>query len=91
MYEIRWSTRFARDIKRCRKRGKTMRKFKEINEQLIAGISLSPKNRDHLLTGNWDGCRECHIEPDWLLIYKIDEDAKTLEYMRTGTHADLFG
>ena len=65
--------------------------FKSIDALLVSGKPLSTKNRDHLLTGNWLGHRECHIAPDWLLIYRVDEDAKIIEYVRTGSHSDLFG
>ncbi len=64
--------------------------FKQINERLIAGEQLPVKHRDHILTGNWKGHRECHIEPDWLLIYRLNEVEKEIEYVRMGTHSDLF-
>ena len=67
-----------------------MNKFKKIHETLFKGKRLPIKNKDHNLGGEWNGFRECHIEPDWLLIYRRDEKNKTLEYARTGTHADLF-
>ena len=57
---------------------------------LLNGKTLSPKYRDHALTGNWKGYRECHIAPDWLLIYKIEADVLLLVLQRTGTHSDLF-
>ena len=91
MYQIRRSTRFRRDAKLCEKRGKPMAKFKTINELLIMRTSLPAKNRDHPLSGNWRGHRECHIEPDWLLIYRVDDKQKIIEYVRMGSHADLFG
>jgi mRNA interferase YafQ len=64
--------------------------FKHVNELLVAGEQLPVKNRDHILTGNWNGHRECHIEPDWLLIYRVNEVEKEIEYVRMGSHADLF-
>lgn len=67
-----------------------MEKFKTIHEFLISGLPLPVKNRDHFLSGRWGNCRECHIEPDWLLIYQINEKEKIIEYLRMGTHADLF-
>ncbi len=73
------------------KRRKDMRKFQAIHEMLAAGKPLPLKNRDHFLTGNWRGCRECHIEPDWLLVYRFFEDENVLEYVRMGSHSDLFG
>ncbi len=90
MYEIRWSTRFRRDVRRSQRQNKSMNKFKAIDKLLVAGKPLPQKNKDHVLTGNWRGHRECHIEPDWLLIYKVDEDNKVIEYARTGSHSELF-
>ena len=90
MYSSRASTRFRRDVKRCQKQGKDMSLFKAINETLIAGEKLPEKYRDHPLLGNWKGHRDCHIEADWLLIYRIREDEKEIEYVRMGSHAELF-
>lgn len=67
-----------------------MDRFKTIHESLIAGKPLPIRNRDHSLSGRWAGCKECHIEPDWLLIYQLNEKEKMIEYLRMGTHADLF-
>lgn len=72
-----------------KKRGKDFEKLKSIIETLAKGLNLEIKYKDHKLSGNWGGWRECHIAPDWLLIYKIDK--QTLELARTGSHADLFG
>ncbi|MDA1122459.1 MAG: type II toxin-antitoxin system YafQ family toxin [Bacteroidetes bacterium] len=69
---------------------KPLDKFKNINELLISGHALPEKNKDHYLSGRWSGYRECHIEPDWLLIYRINEDEKCIEYVRMGSHSDLF-
>ena len=80
---------FKRDIKRMKKRGKDPAKIREVIELLAAGIPLPPKNRDHPLSGFWSGHRDCHVEPDWILIYKNLGDEIRLE--RTGSHADLFG
>jgi mRNA interferase YafQ len=71
-----------------RKRGKDLEKVKAVIDLLVDEESLPPKNRDHKLGGNWIGRRDCHIEPDWILIYKLTEDELLLE--RTGTHSDLF-
>ena len=79
---------FKKDVKRMRKRGKDLEKIKAVIDLLVAGEPLPPKNRDHKLGGNWIGRRDCHVEPDWILIYKLTEDELLLE--RTGTHADLF-
>ena len=64
--------------------------FKAINETLIRGESLPIKNRDQFLVGNWKGHRECHVAPDWLLIYRVNEELMEIEYVRTGSHTDLF-
>lgn len=82
------TSQFKKDIKRLQKRGKDLGKLKSVINLLIAKQPLPPKNQDHQLTGNWAGHRDCHIEPDWLLIYKLLEDELRLE--RTGTHSDLF-
>jgi mRNA interferase YafQ len=79
---------FRKDIKRLQKRGKDLAKLKAVIDQLITGQVLAPKHRDHPLSGGWVGHRDCHIEPDWILIYKILDHELRLE--RTGTHADLF-
>ena len=79
---------FKKDVKRMRKRGKDLEKIKAVIDLLVAEEPLPPKNRDHKLGGNWIGRRDCHIDPDWILIYKLTEDELLLE--RTGTHSDLF-
>ncbi len=79
---------FKKDVKRMRKRGKDLEKIKAVIDLLVAGEPLPPKNCDHKLGGDWIGRRDCHVEPDWILIYKLTEDELLLE--RTGTHADLF-
>jgi mRNA interferase YafQ len=77
-----------RDIKRLQKRGKDLAKIKAVIDLLLLGAPLTPKNQDDQLGGNWSGHRDCHIEPDWILIYKVLEEELRLE--RTGTHTDLF-
>ena len=89
-YLIKPSTRFQKDVKLMQKRGYDMSLLTAVIKKLVAGESLPPKNRDHALTGNFSGCRECHISPDWLLIYEIDGTALILYLTRTGTHSDLF-
>jgi mRNA interferase YafQ len=79
---------FRRDVKLARKRGKETAKLREILSLLIEGHVLPQRLNDHPLGGEWKSFRECHIEPDWLLIYKIDGD--DLHLVRTGTHSDLF-
>lgn len=82
------SGRFRRDVKLMRKRGKDMSKLRNVLTLLLAAAPLPASFKDHALTGDWKGHRDCHIEPDWLLIYRIDGNDLVLE--RTGTHADLF-
>ena len=82
------TTQFKRDLKRMLKRGKDPKKLKNIILTLIAQKPLLQRFRDHALTGNYKGARECHIEPDWLLIYTLLSDVVRLE--RTGSHSDLF-
>jgi mRNA interferase YafQ len=79
---------FRRDVKLAQKRGKDMAKLREAILLLIDGSRLPPRCKDHLPGGDWKHFRDCHIEPDWLLIYKIDGD--NLHLVRTGTHSDLF-
>ncbi|MBU4271983.1 MAG: type II toxin-antitoxin system YafQ family toxin [Planctomycetes bacterium] len=83
-----YTRQFERDVKRAKKRGKTLDKLKIIVRTLVEGKKLDPLQRDHSLLGNYCGRRECRIEADWLLIYKIDGDRIIFE--RTGSHADLF-
>lgn len=83
-----YTRQFERDIKKARRRGKNPEKFKIIARSLIEGKKLDPLHRDHQLIGDYAGRRECHIEADWLLIYKLEMDRVVFE--RTGTHADLF-
>jgi mRNA interferase YafQ len=82
------TTQFRKDIKRQIKQGKDQRKFISLVELLLAGESLPPKNQDHPLKGAWKGRRDCHTDPDWILIYRRMVDELRLE--RTGSHSDLF-
>ncbi|MFR1178844.1 MAG: type II toxin-antitoxin system YafQ family toxin [Bacilli bacterium] len=90
MYTIKPTARFQKDLKRIQKRGYDVSLLTEIVKKLSMGETLPPKNKDHFLTGNFEGCRECHITPDWLLIYEIANDSLFLYLTRTGTHSDLF-
>ncbi len=83
-----YTRQFERDLKLALRRRKNLEKFKIIARTLLAGQPLDPIHRDHRLVGNYAGRRDCHIESDWLLIYKIDGDHLIFE--RMGTHADLF-
>lgn len=88
MKHLSQTRQFARDVKRMAKRGKDMVKLKNIVSILADGLPLDPKHRDHPLTGTWSKCRDCHVEPDWILIYATDDEILRLE--RTGSHSDLF-
>ena len=90
MYNIRPTTRFQKDLKRLQKRGYDLSLLTAVIKKLASGETLPEKNRDHWLTGDYSGCRECHIAPDWLLIYEIDGNALILYLTRTGSHSDLF-
>lgn len=79
---------FKRDVKRAKKRGKDMDKLRSLLLLLIAGATLPKRYQDHPLKGEWAGWRDAHIEPDWLLIYRVADDE--LHLARVGTHADLF-
>ncbi|MBN1315075.1 MAG: type II toxin-antitoxin system YafQ family toxin [Anaerolineales bacterium] len=83
-----YTNQFERDVKRMRKRGKDLNKLKTILQELIEEQVLEEHYRDHVLLGNFKGRRECHIEPDWILIYKLSGEEIIFE--RTGTHSDLF-
>ncbi|MBQ2837062.1 MAG: type II toxin-antitoxin system YafQ family toxin [Peptococcaceae bacterium] len=89
-YELRPTTKFQKDLKRAKKRGYDLNLLKEVLQKLAAGEPLPVKNRDHALIGDYEGCRECHIAPDWLLIYEIVDETLILYLTRTGTHSDLF-
>ena len=88
MFKFKNTTQFKKDLKRMIKSGKDVNMFREVAKILIHEIPLDRKYKDHKLIGNYKGQRECHIEPDWLLIYYIQED--TITFVRTGTHSDLF-
>lgn len=90
MLEIRRSTQFKKDLKKIIKQRKNLELLEEVVQQLQKSLPLKPNQQDHLLIGEWNGYRECHIKPDWLLIYKIDDNLKLLRLIRTGSHSDLF-
>ncbi len=89
MLDVRYSTKFKKDFRVCVKRGYDMNLLFAVVNTLMIPAPLSPVNKDHPLTGNWINHQECHIQSDWLLIYRID--GNELMLYRTGTHADLFG
>ena len=82
------TSQFKRDIKRLKKRGMNLDKLGEVVRRLAADTELEEKHRDHALIGKWVGSRDCHIEPDWILIYRNEPNTLFLE--RSGTHSDLF-
>jgi mRNA interferase YafQ len=84
-----YTTQFSKDVKKLKKRKKNLEKLKIIIRTLLQGESLDPLHRDHKLLGDYKDRRECHIEADWLLIYKVTKEAIIFE--RTGTHSGLFG
>ena len=89
MMELKTTGRFRKDYKRCKKRGLDMSLLQEVIDTLLSGRSLEEKHHDHALVGRYAGYRECHILPDWLLIYYTDNDVLVLTAVRTGTHSDL--
>lgn len=88
MRVIERTSQFQKDVKLMRRRGKDMQKLRDVISRLLVGEPLPPRFRDHPLQGRWRNYRDCHIESDWLLIYRQERDILTL--VRTGTHADLF-
>ncbi len=88
--KVKYSSRFKKGLRLAVKRGLDISLLEEIVEKLKVGIPLDVKYKDHSLSGNYKGYRECHIQPDWLLIYLIEDDILTLTLVDTGTHADLF-
>lgn len=87
-----FTRQFDRDLKRLRRSGRhDIEKLKDIVRLLLDGKPLQIKHREHSLTGNYKGRRECHIDPDWLLVYKVDIQAKIIVFERTGSHSDIFG
>lgn len=90
MLKLVTTSKFRKDYKLVKKRGYPIKVLEEVLDKLLAGEPLDEKYRDHALVGNYIGFRECHIQPDWLLIYSIENDKLILTASRTGTHADLF-
>ena len=88
MLQIQTTRQFEKDVKLCQKRRKDLDKLWKVVETLAEEKDLEPKHKPHLLSGDWSGFWECHVESDWLLIYQLSET--TLKLVRTGTHSDLF-
>lgn len=89
-YDIKFTNQFKKDIKLAKKQHKDLDKLFEVINILAEGGVLEAKYKDHSLTGSYKGTRECHIEPDWLLIYEIRDDVLVLMLYRLGTHSELF-
>lgn len=89
-YRIVQTNVFKKDLKTAIKRGYNIDLLGVVVDTLAAGEPLPPKYKDHNLTGNYTGCRECHITPDWLLVYELSDSELILYLTRTGTHSDLF-
>lgn len=90
MLKIVSSNRFKKDLKLALRRGYNIRLLEEVVNKLALGVPLEAKHRDHELSGDFKGLRECHVLPDWLLVYQVIEDELVLFLARTGTHSDLF-
>ena len=89
-YTVKITTQFKKDYKLAMKRGLNIALLDNVIAALAMGKALPEKNKDHALTGNWTGYRECHIQPDWLLVYRIEDNVLVLILARTGTHSNLF-
>ncbi len=90
MFEILRQTQFKKDLKLAKKQGKNLDLLKKVITLLMSGEELPQKYKDHTLIGNYASTRECHIQPDWLLIYRLDEELNVLHLIRTGSHSELF-
>lgn len=90
MLEISVTRQFMKDLKIAKRRGLDIEILNEVVRSISEEQPLPVKNKDHKLTGNYAGYRECHIQPDWLLIYSVDNKVNILNLIRTGTHSDLF-
>lgn len=88
-YKIRQTSRFKKDLKRALNQGLRKEDFISVVSTLQEGVALPPKYVDHKLTGKWDGYRDCHINPDWVLIYRIEKEKLILVLARTGSHSEL--
>ncbi len=89
-YEVKFTSRFKKDVKRIQKNPKDIFRFRQAVEMLANGMSLPEEFHDHKLIGNFDGARECHIKPNLLLVYKIYDDILVLQLMRIGSHSEIF-
>ena len=89
-YDVKFTKQFKKDLKLAKKQQRDLDKLFNVIEKLASGEALNEKYRDHSLTGKYKGVRECHVEPDWLLVYEIKEDVLVLMLYRTGTHSEPF-
>lgn len=89
-YQLILTNKFKKGLKLAKRRGLDIKLLETLVEKLLHGVPLDEKNKDHELKGKFKGFRECHIQPDWLLIYLIEDEVLTLTLIDTGTHADLF-
>ncbi|MCI7455040.1 MAG: type II toxin-antitoxin system YafQ family toxin [Spirochaetales bacterium] len=89
-YDLQFTSQFKKDLKLAKKQNKDLGKLFEVIDILANGETLDAKYKDHSLTGNYRGTRECHVEPDWLLIYEIRGDVLVLMLYRLGSHSELF-
>ena len=90
-YTVKLTSRFKKDYKLAEKRRLNIDLLDDVITQLAMGKLLDPALRDHELSDNWKGHRECHLSPDWLLVYFVDDDVLVLSMVRTGSHSDIFG
>ena len=90
MYQVKFTTTFKKSYKLMKKRGLDISLLDDVIDKLRQGIPLEEKYKDHGLSGNFNGFRECHIKPDWLLVYLIEDDILTLTLVNTGSHSDIF-
>lgn len=92
MFLPHYTAQFKKDAHKLERSGShDIEKLKTIVRKLLNGEPLDTRHRDHPLTGNWKGHRDCHVGPDWILIYRIDMEAQVITFIRTGSHADIFG
>ena len=89
-YIVKYTTQFKKDYKLAKRRGLNIKLLQEVVTKLASGEKIPDTYHDHALSGDWNGYRECHIQPDWLLIYYINQNILVLTLSRTGTHSDLF-
>ena len=85
-----FTNKFQKELKKCKSRGLNISEIGDIMAKLIEDEPLEARNKNHPLSGDFYGCYECHIRPDWLLVYMLDNEANTVTFLRTGTHSDLF-